>query len=159
MPGPVSATVRRTRWCSRVELAGEPDAPGRRLRLLAHRVVGIGDEIHQDLMELVGVRPQRRQPGGELAGHLDTVRAQLVGQHLESALDHHVDRHRPALRWPLPGQGQEVLHDPGAPVGRGLDLLGAAGQRFVLGAFAQQVSVPGQHRQRIVELVGNTGQQ
>src|SRR5437899_1812212 len=88
-----------------VELAGEPDAPGRRLRLLAHRVVGIGDEIHQDLMELVGVRPQRRQPGGELAGHLDTVRAQLVGQHLESALDHHVDRHRPALRWPLAGPG------------------------------------------------------
>jgi hypothetical protein len=47
-----------------------------------HRVVGIGDEVHDHLVKLVGIRPEHRKIIGQLETDLDVVDPQRVGEQL-----------------------------------------------------------------------------
>ena len=51
-----------------------------------HRVMGIGDEVHDHLMELAGIRPEHRKIIGQLETDLDVVDPQRVGEQLAASL-------------------------------------------------------------------------
>ena len=120
--------------------------------------MGIGDEIEEDLVQLVRIREDQRQIFREIEGHADPVDAQRIGDELERLLDNltHGDA-RPLLRM-LARQRQEVPHDARAPFGRRAHLLGADGDR-PLCRGSQQIDVSQHDRQRIVELVSDAGEQ
>src|SRR3989441_9387666 len=102
-------------------------------------------------------RPPRSTlfPYTTLFRSLDTARAQLVGQQLDGLPGDLVEPHVSPLGRALARQRQEVAHDAGAPLRRGVDLLGALHQRGVLGQFAKKVSLAHEDRQRVVELVSD----
>src|SRR3990167_3794823 len=97
MPAPGSATVKTMRGGAgagggpreggggavRVRAPREDEAARRRAR--AHRVVRVGREVHDELLELVRIGPQQRQVGGEVDHHLHGVEAELVGEQLGRA--------------------------------------------------------------------------
>jgi hypothetical protein len=74
----------------------------------------------------MAVGGQTRQVVGQLGDDVHVVDAQRVRQNLQRVPDDLVQVHGRALGRVLPGQGQEVLHDAAAALGRPSDLLGAA---------------------------------
>src|SRR5256712_5686797 len=76
-----------------------------------------------------------------------------------SLLDHPVERHVSPLGWTLAGEGQEVLDDAPAALGRGADLLGPLAEGVVVGHFAEEVRLTHDDGQGIVQLVRDTRQE
>ena len=98
-----------------------------------HCLVRVGHEVHDDLVELMGVSPEHREVVGQIEDDLDVVSPQFVGEQLDRLLDHPVERHVSPLGWALAGEGEEVLDDAPAALGRGADLLGPLAEGVVVG--------------------------
>src|SRR5207247_7834470 len=114
----------------------QADSPWRRPP--PHRVMGIGDEIHEHLMELMSVRPQWRQPFREIQRDPDAVGAQLVGEHFQGLLNYQIQIHSAALGWTLAREREEIPHDPRAALRRRADLRRARYEGPVLDRFPEQ---------------------
>ena len=65
--------------------------------------MGVGDEIHDHLVELVGIGPEHREIGRQLESHLDVIHGQGVGDQLDRLLDDLVQPHLLALGRSLAG--------------------------------------------------------
>ena len=124
-----------------------------------HCLVRVGHEVHDDLVELMGVSPEHREVVGQIEDDLDVVSPQFVGEQLDRLLDHPVERHVSPLGWALAGEGEEVLDDAPAALGRGADLLGPLAEGVVVGHFAEEVRLPHDDGQGIVQLVRDTRQE
>jgi hypothetical protein len=110
-------------------------------------------------VELVAVGPRHREIVGQGQGHLDSARAEVVRQELDHLLDDLVEPHLGALGRPLPCQCEEVAYDATAPVGAAADPLRPLDQRVVRRRHAEQMRLPDDDRQWVVQLVGHAGQQ
>ena len=107
---------------------------------LAHRVVGVVQDVEKDLLQLVRVADDVGHALVEPLDNLHAVAGEIVGAQREGAAHDHIQLHQVALRRHLPREAQQVLHN----------LLGALrflqddaqiflGVRRDLGAFQQQV--------------------
>ena len=67
------------------EPGADHESSGGRARM--HRVMGIGDEVHHHLVELVRIRPEHRKIIGQLETDLDVVDPQRVGEQLGGFAD------------------------------------------------------------------------
>ena len=140
-----------------IEPGAEPHSPRRWRR--AHRLVGIGHQVHHDLMKLMGIDPDRRKRGIQDQADLDAVDPQRVGKQLDRLLRDLVQRRRLALHRLLPSQREEILHDPAAAL-RGLgDLVRARGERPVAGRLPEEGGLPDHDRQGVVQLVRHAREQ
>jgi hypothetical protein len=124
-----------------------------------HRVVGIGDEIHDDLVELMGIRPERRKIVGQVEADVDVVDPQRVGEQLHRFSNDLIGTHQLPLRRMLTGQRQEVAHDPHASLRGGGDPVETLPERAVAERLTQDRAVPGHDRQRVVQLMCDAGEE
>ena len=124
-----------------------------------HRVVGVGDEVHDHLMELVGIRPELRKVLGQIEVDLDVVDPQRVREQLHRLLNDLIEARELPLEGMLPGQGQKISDDPHASL-RGIrDPVDALAGRPVAERLAEDRAVPGHHRERVVQLVRDAGEE
>src|SRR5258707_14904551 len=77
----------------------------------ADGLLGVADEIQENLNQLIGVSDDRGQIGLRLKIDLNVVTAKRMILQLEGALDEGVDVHRPLLRRGRPGKFEQVLND------------------------------------------------
>ena len=110
-------------------------------------------------MQLVRIGRESRQSGRDLERDLDPLRPKLVGEQLDGALDDLGDRHLRSLRRALARERQEVADDPNTPLGGVDDLSRAPDERGLGHGLAQQLRLSREHGQRVVQLVGDAGQQ
>ena len=138
-----------------------PDSQAETARALlaAHGVVGVGDQVDEDLVELMGIGPEHGQTLGNVDDDLDAVGPELVAEELDRPVEHLLQHGAAALGRPLPGQRQEVADDPHAPVGGVADSLGPVLDARILVGPVQQLGLPADDRERVVELVRHPGQQ
>ena len=120
---------------------------------LGHRLLGVDDDVQDDLLQLVRIGQGLRQVLREIGLHLDVAHAHLVGAQLERGLDDAVDRRHDALGLVLAGEGQEVLHDAGRPLGLVADALQGTRERRLLVLLQEELREPGDAGQRVVQLV------
>ncbi len=136
-----------------------PERQAARPRRASHRVLGVDDEVHQNLVELVTVRPQSRQGLGAVEDDLDIAGAQLVGQQLERRPNHVVEVDLATLRRMAARDRQEIAHDANTAIGGGVDLFASRGGREGRTPAPQQMGLTDHDGERIVELVGDAGQE
>ena len=123
---------------------------------LLHRVLGVGEHVEEHLLQLVRVGHGVRDRLVVLAAHLDASHPQLVHPELQRVVDHPVDARGPLLDLVLPGEREQVLHDPRSAARFGVDRLDGLALvrgRALLGQ--QQLGERGDPRQGIVQLVGH----
>ena len=174
-PGPLSATSIRTArpdppWtdvvshnpgadgsdgdCEFRPLLGDEQSPRHLDRLL-----GVDDEVHEHLVQLVLVRHDRRQVGRIGTRDLDAGAPQAVGQDLDAAVENRPDIHRLDLAGFLPGQGEEAPDDPGAALGG----RPQPGQRVpdsrIFTPLLEHDGAPEHDRERIVQFMRHAGQE
>ncbi len=122
-------------------------------------LLGIHHQIGENLGELIGVGRHLRQGRIELQNRLNIGRAQAVRHHLDRRLNQRIQRYRLALGRLLSGDGQESLDDPRAAFG-GLANFAELGFKLNIGRLFLQHDRPSDHHgKRVVEFVGNSGQQ
>ena len=114
--------------------------------LAAHRLMGIGDEVHEHLVELMGIGPEHRQLVGQVQDDLDAVRPKLVAQQLDRVPDDLVELRLAPLGRVLARHGQEIPHDPGAALRGGPDRLRLLDQRWLSHQIAHQIAMAGDDR-------------
>ena len=144
-----------------VPLAVEPcrDREPARRRHGAHRVLGIHDEVHQHLVESVGIRPEDGQVLGEVEDDLHVARPQLVAEKLDRLPNHVVESDLAALGRVLAREGKEVADDADAAIGGGVNLLGALHEGAARLTLSKEVGLTDDHRERVVQLVGDARQE
>jgi hypothetical protein len=76
-----------------------------------HRLLGVDDEVQQDLLELVRIGEDERQSRGERFVDGDVVQSLLVRTQRERLAHDLVHVHHRARRVALAGEGQQVVHD------------------------------------------------
>ena len=109
-------------------------------------------------MELVSVGEDERNIFGEIERHFDAAGANGVAGNVERRRHDVVDRHRTAFGLLLPSHGEEGSHDARAALGGGANLQRRGlGRRVPL--FLEQYRPGHDDGKRIVELMGDTGQQ
>ena len=120
----------------------------------------VREEVQEHLLELVRVRrdlPQRRL---ELGDDPHALEREVGILELQRAPDDLVDVDGAPLRRTLPRECQQLADDPRGPAALALDRAGALPRRVgerVVGA--EQLGRHQDRRQRVVELVGDAGQQ
>ena len=171
MPGPLSSTSMRTHSAPVHDVAAHADADPvarhasgasagagrRRARPCEDGLLGIEHEVQDHLLQLMGVAIGGGKIGRDARPRLDAGQAQLGGAQEERLLDDLGQRHRAARRRALAGEEQQPLDDLGHPVALGHDELDGAAD---LGGWVpreHELPVPDHHRERIVELVGDAG--
>ena len=158
MPGPVSVTSRRTRprdasWCAVKEIQ-------RGCGLSAHRLMGIRDEVHEDLVELMRVGRECRQIVRQIDGRPRRCPCEA--------------RRRGARRPPAPRRATARRSARAGAGARGRGSCGRCGHTAprpapicrrdgprASGSFANKRSswaLPSDDRERIVELVRDAGE-
>ena len=73
-----------------------------------HRVARVDREVHQDLLELAGVRPGVAQAGREHRAELDVL-ADDPAEHAVDAGDDGIEVDDPGLEQLPPAEGQELV--------------------------------------------------
>ena len=122
-------------------------------------MVRVGEEIDDDLVQLVTVGLEDRHRLREAYLDLDRGSPQLVRQELDRLRHDAAERDRAALRRAAPRQREEVLHDPGAPLGGRVDLVRAGRERRIGGALPEQHRLAHHDGERVVQLVRYPGEQ
>ena len=154
-PGPSSFTSRTTaspsRSCQvrRIERAA---SVGRE-----HRLLGVDDQVEQDLLELVRIGEGERQAGRQRLDDAD-VRQRLLVRSQRERFAHdlvHVDHG--ARRVALAREGQQVADDLGGALGLAEDRLEAAPGLIVDGPLRQPLGPREDRGERIVQLVRDAG--
>ena len=83
-------------------VARDRRAPAR--ALFVDRVDGVADQVHEDLLQPVVIRQDRRQVGGEIELDLDLVHLELVAEDLEHVADGVVQVQTGCARTPPAGR-------------------------------------------------------
>ena len=78
---------------------------------LMESLVGIGDEIHHHLLQLMRVGRGHREVGSQIQVDTNIVHAQVVISKSQGFLEGLIHLHGNALRLVLARKAQEVLHD------------------------------------------------
>ena len=135
------------------------DAVGadRELAAVRHRIPGIDGEVHEGLMNLIAVGTDRGNVGAELHVDLDVLREGFLDERGHFPRDR-VDVRGRKRRLGLPGEGQELLDDPAAPLDRLLDRLDAAARQLRLRP-SQAGQVGRDDVEDVVEVVGDAAGQ
>ena len=141
----------------RLEARGNGQDP--RARRLAHGLVRVGDQVDDDLTELVRIGPEFGQARIQVQAHRHIIQPEGIRDQLRRLGDEAVEVARLILHRPLAGEGEEVLDDPSAPLGRGLDLLRPLSRMGLAGPSSKKAGLAEDHHQRIVELMGDPGQE
>ena len=138
------------------------ERPHRQALLVAlralHRLLGVGDQVQEHLLELVRVRHRFGDLLVVVPHHVDSPHPELVAPELQRVVQHLIDRGRGPLRLVLAREGQEVLHDAGGAPRLGVDHLGRRAlvrPEALLGE--QQLGERRDPGERVVQLVRHAG--
>ena len=140
--------------------AGGGDAQGACAAFVAagtHGLLGVDDEVEEDLQELVRVDHRVGQVGIEFLHYVDVADAQIVVAEFEHALDQGVDVRGLLSGVAAAGEGQQVGDDLRRALGLAVDGLdlGAGGLVEVL--EEQKLGEAHDAGEGVVELVGDAG--
>ncbi len=129
-------------------LDGEPASP-------RHSVPGVGDEVHEDLLDLARVGghvSEPRIPGN----HQGDILPDQPPQHLIHVRDDGIEVQHLRLEHLLPAEGEELAGEIGRPLRRLLHEFEIRARR-VLGIQApqQQLDAPNHDREEVIEIVGH----
>ena len=123
---------------------------------------GVGDEIQEDLDELVGVAQDAGKAGVGAKIHFDVVAAQRMFLKLKRALDEIVDVEKFFLSGSGAREFEQVLHDARGAAGLAMREIELAGEGFVIaslaGALAKQFGDAENGGERIIQFVGDAGE-
>lgn len=155
MPGPLSAT------------SISPKSPSRRVDSRSSRggltscsaCWALTIRFGHHLVELIALAPDRRQVLGQIPNDRDIRGSQPVAEQLERRVDQLVDVDRTPLHRARARHRKKGAHDPRAPIGGRADLFRTDLGCLVHGELVQQHRLPDDHRQGVVELVGDTREQ
>ena len=112
---------------------------------------GVGNEIQQNLDQLVAVTHDRGQAGLRLKMDFDLIATKRVFLQLEGALDEHIDVQRFLLRRSRAGKFQQILDNARGAAGLAMGQFQLALHRFVgAGALAKQLGNAKDGSERIV---------
>ena len=120
---------------------------------LEHRLLRVGDQVGEDVLQLVEVAQDERQLRVELGLHLDAADVEIVRLALDRLEDHAVQSQGLLFRFLAPREDQQVLDDAGRALGLpqdDVDPLGQLGLRVVL---LHELRVPQHAAQGVVQLV------
>jgi hypothetical protein len=139
-----------------VDVAGLDDQPA----ASGHGVAGVDGQVDQDLLDMTLVSQDVSQVGGEAGDQLDVL-AERPLQQLEDVGDRYVEVQHARLHHLAAGEGQELMRQPGGPVGGELDLLdiGPGGAPVepvavrLLQLLGDEVRVVGDDREQVVEVI------
>ena len=109
---------------------------------LGHSVLGVGDKVDDHLSDLVGVGVDPRQVRGERQLDADAGARGAVADGIDAGDDDGVEGDRSEDRGLLPCHGQKGLHDPGAALGGGADLVEAAQDSGIATGYALVGDLP-----------------
>src|SRR5690349_4165969 len=128
----------------------------------ADGLLGVGDEIQEDLDELVGVTQDAGKTSVGEKVHFDVVAAQGVFVKLERALDEIVDVEKLLLRRTGTREFEQVLHDARGAAGLAMGEIELAHEGFVLAslasALAKKFGDAEDGGERVVQFVGDAGE-
>ncbi len=122
-------------------------------------MVRVRQEVHEHLIELVRIGPEPRQVLLEVERKLHVARPELVGEKLDRLFDDCLQPHVASLRHTLTGEREKVANDPDTARCGLIDLLRPTNQCRFLRALTEELSVPRERGERIVELVGDAGEE
>ena len=127
---------------------------------LQHGLLGVGDDVEENLLQLVRVGDGLGQVAVEFAHDLDVVHREFVIAQLDGALQDVVHARQRAFRFLLAREREQVLHDLLAAQRQVVDLEQAvAGALVQILAQLQELGIAHDAGERIVQLVGNAGDQ
>ena len=163
MPWPVSRTLRAA-WrggrASRRKPARSTSAVSRVIVPPGgHRVAGVDGQVHQHLLDLRRVDADAPEGGVEPRHDLDVL-AEERPQHARGVRDEGVEVDDLRLQHLLAAEGEELAHEARGPLGGAHDVLHLAQARVVrVEAPAQQLAVAHDHREQVVEVVGDAARE
>ena len=155
-PDPLSADLEHDPLAAAID--GRRDREPARRRHAPHGVMGIRHEIHEDLVELMGIGPDRGEVGGKVQPQLDAVGPQGIGQKLDRLAHDGVQVNEAPLRLVLARQGQEVLTIRAHRSAAAISFSTEAPTEVLLNLPCEELRPAHDHRERIVELVRDTRQ-
>ena len=122
-----------------------------------HRLLGVDDQVEQDLLNLVRIGEDARQAGRERLEDVDVAQALLVAAQGQRFADHLVEVDHRARGVALAREGQEVADDLGGALGFGEDGVEPAARLLVDRTLRQPLGPGEDRRERIVQLVRDAG--
>src|ERR1039458_2981488 len=123
-------------------------------------VVSVIQDIEKHLLQLVRISDDLGQGLVEPFDHLNAVTDEVVGAQVDGALQDGVDLHGLALRRHLAGKAEQVLHDLLGALGFLQNDAQIAARAFgEFGVFHQEVGKSEDGGERIVDFVGDAGDQ
>ncbi len=141
-----------------LRLRANDDVPA--LSGILHGIVGVIENIQENLLQLLRVAEGWGEIFVEVLGHFDAVAGEIIAAKLDGLTQDIVDVNEFALNGALAGETQQVLHDVFGALGLVQDdleiLAGVVGYRGIL---EQQVGEAKNGGERIIDLVGHAGNQ
>src|SRR5437588_78965 len=134
-------------------LGRDPD-PARR-RVARDRLAGVVDQVHEHLLDLVGVHLHLGKARLHVQGRLDLVGHQLVADQHQRGVEQLVDRLAPPLALLAAGERQQVFDDGRRPLRLLTDHQERLLQRRRHPRLGQEVAEPHDGRERVVQVVGD----
>ena len=119
---------------------------------LRHRVARVHGEVDDHLLDLRRVGAHRARARAEHRDELDVLADQPAQHHVHVA-DRRVQVEDPRLQHLPAAEREQLARERGRAVGRPLDLLGVPAQLRVGRAADQELAVPGDRREQVVEVV------
>ena len=124
-----------------------------------HRVLGVGDDVEEDLLDLVRVGHRQRQVRVEVEVEVDVLDAQVVAAQLQHSLEQGVQVHQALLGLAPSREREQVLDDLRRALGFAVDGLHVVAGLLVQVAIEQQLGEAGDAGQGVVQLVRDAGDQ
>src|SRR6516164_2222062 len=121
-------------------------------------MLGVEDQVGDNLTELVRIAAKHRQVGSKLGGYLDTGRADPIPDKFERSADDLVQVDWLFLGTALACHRKKALDDAAATLRRSPDSRGALRQ-LAAAILLEQQCLTDDDRQRVVELMRDPGQQ
>src|ERR1700693_4099328 len=121
-------------------------------------VVGVVQDVQEDLLQLLSVAKRGRQVFVEFFDNLHAMAGKIVTAQLDGLAENCVYLHGFTLRWSLPGETQQILHDFFGSLRllqNDLQIFARRGGNF--GIFEEQVGEPQNRGQRIVDFMRDAG--
>ena len=118
-----------------------------------HRLFGIDDEVQEDLLDLMRVGEDRRQPGAERFEDRDVGGPLLVGAERQRFAHDDVEVDGRARRVPLARERLQVADDAGGAFGGVVNGVEVAAGQLVEPAAVQPLGAGQDRRERVVQLV------